>query len=147
MQGDEFDYVIVDKLNNIPEAGVPPYKYLEFLKRFNTLSTRSKVATIFMDDFQEIFGENKEETIKSPGFDISESIEVYRKPYLKSLEELKLEPVTFDKTVKKEKKKAKSVGNGEFELSGDLNLSSNSEVNLTEEELETKKINDREALL
>ena len=147
MQGDEFDYVIVDKLNNVPEVGVSPYKYLEFLKRFNTLSTRSKTATIFIDDFKDILGENKEETIKSPGFDISESIEEYRKPYLKSLEELKLEPVTFDKTVKKEKKEAKPVGNGEFELSGDLNLSSNSEVNLTEEELETKKINDREALL
>lgn len=112
MQGDEFDYVIVDSLEKIPDPDrlTNTTELIDFLGRFNTLSTRSKQGTIFMDSFSKIFGENKQETIKSPGFDIQPAVKLYREPYLQQLNSLKIEEIKFNKTVKKEEIKVEKIG-------------------------------------
>lgn len=150
MQGDEFDYVIVDKLSNIPseeDINNNKYQLIEFLYRFNTLSTRSKIATIFMDDFSHILGENKKEEIKSVGFDISESVKLYRTPFLESLLQLKLDKATFGKKVKKETEEAKTTDTGEFTLSGDFKDDTNPELDMSKKQLVDKSKEEKQDIL
>lgn len=105
MQGQEFDYVVVDRME-LPELDqFKSIHALKFLRKFNTLSTRSKIATIFLDDFTPYFGKNQIDSLKSDGFNIVPQIEEFRKSYLERLKQLNLEEAAIklnDKIVKKD---------------------------------------------
>lgn len=91
MQGQEFDYVIIDKFD-INQDKLHGYGYIEFLKRFYTLMSRGKNASIFLNtDLSSIVGTNTEDSIKSVGFSIREQVENFRNNYLSSLDKLDLD--------------------------------------------------------
>ena len=90
MQGQEFDYVIIDNMKNIPDKLAKDYRTIEFLKRFYTLATRGKVASIFLDDLSNLVGNNTKDSQKSIGFNIKSQVSLFRDNYLESLNKLNL---------------------------------------------------------
>ena len=90
MQGQEFDYVIIDNMKNIPDKLAKDYRTVEFLKRFYTLATRGKVASIFLDDLSNLVGNNTKDSQKSIGFNIKSQVSLFRDNYLESLNKLNL---------------------------------------------------------
>jgi hypothetical protein len=70
VQGQEYDYVIVDNLENPALEIKGDYAGLLSLKKYYTLMSRAKVASIFLDDLTKVFGENQIEDLKSKGFNI-----------------------------------------------------------------------------
>ena len=91
MQGQEFDYVVIDNMENIPKTLTPDYQItVGFLKRFYTLATRGKVASIFMDDISNLVGVNTKDTQKSIGFNITKQVSLFRDNYLEALNKLQL---------------------------------------------------------
>lgn len=93
MQGQEFDYVFIDHLSDLPSKITNSYASILFLKRINTLATRGKVASIFADNLSPFFGENTKDTQKSIGFSIKEQVSAFRENYLESLNKLNLTAV------------------------------------------------------
>lgn len=97
MQGQEFDYVFIDKFE-LPDTidGFTGAKYsIPFLRKFNTLMTRGKIASIFLDNnLTKLVGENTIDEMKSIGFDISGQINTFRDSYLKALSKLDLSETT-----------------------------------------------------
>ncbi len=102
MQGQEFDYVFIDHLSNLPNEITGSYSSILFLKRINTLATRGKVASIFADDLSHLFGENTKDTQKSIGFSIKGQVSAFRENYLESLNKLNLTAVSEETTPTRE---------------------------------------------
>jgi hypothetical protein len=92
MQGQEFDYVIIDHIDGIPEKISSYNDVAGFVKKVNTLGTRGKTASIFLDGepLTKLFGTQQVDTYKSPGFNISKSVDKAREDFLQSLSKLKL---------------------------------------------------------
>lgn len=90
MQGQEFDYVIIDKLDDFPTNWSGDYTDIINLKRFNTLRTRAKQATLFIDDLSHLFGENTQDSIKSKSFNIADQLTDFRDSVKRELENLQL---------------------------------------------------------
>jgi hypothetical protein len=90
MQGQEFDYVIIDNMDlsvdlNNPRESIP------FLKRFYTLMSRGKTASIFLDpELPRIIGANVQDDMKSAGFSLAGQVELFRNNYAKALDKLDL---------------------------------------------------------
>lgn len=91
MQGQEFDYVIVDKLDLPDKSKYYDYNIIKFLRTFNTLATRSKIGTIFMDDLSPYLGKNQIDSLKSAGFSIEAEVKNVREVGLKSIKEVTLD--------------------------------------------------------
>lgn len=113
MQGQEFDYVIVDSIPTFSEALTSDYESsVGFLKLFYTLATRGKQGSIFIDNFKNILGENVRDSYKSNGYSIQDQLEIFRKRFLDSMEsiskKLQLNPKDTKETVKKKTDKKES---------------------------------------
>lgn len=108
MQGQEFDYVIVDNIDlSVDLDGPNPYDKVKFLKRFYTLMSRGKTASIFLDKgLSKLVGANTQDDIKSIGFSLANQVQLFRDQYSKSLDKLDLSQATQEETpeVKKEPK-------------------------------------------
>lgn len=142
MQGQEFDYVIIDHLDLAEVSeGIPQnYKAVEFLQRFYTLMSRAKVASIFMDDLSHLVGENVQEDVKSEGFNISKEVALFRDSYTESLDKLEIKPTKEVKT-KKKPKKSESETSIEY-LEEETKKSIESEIIENKKELK-KNLDDR----
>lgn len=140
MQGQEFDYVIIDSLENLltnesNELGFgKKFENILFLKRIYTLATRGKQAAIFVDDLSPYFGKINTESIKSDTYDISEQFKNYTEKYLQNLAELKLEE-TSEETPKEEEKKEKEEKKEEEKQVEEKDVSEEEEEEEEEEEL------------
>lgn len=95
MQGQEFDYVVIDKMTSLPDSFEEKYSTVNFLKRFYTLMSRGKNASIFLDStpLSKLIGQNIQDDIKSSGFSLKGQIEDFRTTYLNSLSKLELQEV------------------------------------------------------
>jgi hypothetical protein len=96
---------------------------VDFLKKFNTIATRGKVASIFLDGktITDIFGESQVDKSKSPGFSISSYVTSTKQQYLDAFSKLELKPYENEdedkpKSKKKvDKKKVDTTKSGESE--------------------------------
>lgn len=111
MQGQEFDYVIIDNMDlsvdlNNPRESIP------FLKRFYTLMSRGKTASIFLDpELPRIIGANVQDDMKSAGFSLAGQVELFRNNYAKALDKLDLSQTTSEEVPQvKEEPKVKEEG-------------------------------------
>lgn len=100
MQGQEFDYVVVDNIDlSVDLDGIDSYAKVTFLKRFYTLMSRGKTASIFLDQgLARLVGTNTQDDIKSAGFSLANQIELFRNNYSKALENLDLSQTTQQET-------------------------------------------------
>lgn len=90
MQGQEFDYVVIDPIENLPTNLPAKYSLVShFIKPFNTLATRGKNAAIFLDDFNGLFAPQQQDSRKSEGFSIASQVERFKQEYLKSVSAIK----------------------------------------------------------
>jgi hypothetical protein len=83
--------VIVDKLDLPDKSKYYDYNIIKFLRTFNTLATRSKIGTIFMDDLSPYLGKNQIDSLKSAGFSIEAEVKNVREVGLKSIKEVTLD--------------------------------------------------------
>ena len=111
MQGQEFDYVIIDNMDlsvdlNNPRESIP------FLKRFYTLMSRGKTASVFLDpELPRIIGANIQDDMKSAGFSLAGQVELFRNNYAKALDKLDLSQTTSEEVPQvKEEPKVKEEG-------------------------------------
>lgn len=116
MQGQEFDYVIVDKLDLPDKSKYYGYNIVKFLRLFNTLATRSKIGTVFMDDLSPYLGKNQIDSLKSAGFSIEAEVNNVREVGMKSIKDVNLDKVQETIKTGVEKDKLVKVAN-EFKLS------------------------------
>ena len=94
MQGQEFDYVIVDSIKGLPENINDPTNSLsqlvdDVLLKFNTLATRGKNASIFVDSFKNIFKPNIIDSKQSMGYNIQESVDMFKREFDKNIQGVK----------------------------------------------------------
>ncbi len=97
MQGQEFDYVFIDKfeLPDTIDGYTGAKKSIPFLRKFYTLMSRGKIASIFLDNnLTKLVGENTVDEMKSIGFNISGQINTFRDSYMKALSKLNLSETT-----------------------------------------------------
>ena len=113
MQGQEFDYVIIDNIDlSVDLDGLDSYKKVTFLKRFYTLMSRGKTASIFLDrGLAGLVGANTQDDIKSIGFSLANQVQLFRDNYSKALENLDLSQATQEEVPQvKEEPEVKQEG-------------------------------------
>lgn len=92
MQGQEFDYVFID--DSIDQSKFPDHwdKQINYLKKFHTLNSRARQGSIFLQSgLDQIFGENRIDSIKSKGFDITSQVPVFRDAYTNQLKAIEFQ--------------------------------------------------------
>lgn len=100
MQGQEFDYVIVDNIDlSVDLDGPNSYDKVTFLRRFYTLMSRGKTASIFLDGgLSRLVGANTQDDMKSIGFSLANQVQLFRDQYSKALDKLDLSQTTQEET-------------------------------------------------
>lgn len=131
MQGKEYDYVVVDHLDNFT-IDATYNGYLQ-LKRLYTIMTRAKIGTLFVDNFTDITGKNTIDEYKSKGFTIANQVEIFRQQFLQQLETLDLDQPIVDG-----KKKEQSTNEVEF-YSEPKETVVKTEKNVIESKIESRK--------
>lgn len=113
MQGQEFDYVIVDNIDlSVDLDGPNSYDKVTFLRRFYTLMSRGKTASIFLDrGLSRLVGANTQDDMKSIGFSLANQVQLFRDQYSKALDKLDLSQTTQEETSEvKEEPEVKEEG-------------------------------------
>ena len=89
-----------------------PRESIPFLKRFYTLMSRGKTASIFLDpELPRIIGANVQDDMKSAGFSLAGQVELFRNNYAKALDKLDLSQTTSEEVPQvKEEPKVKEEG-------------------------------------
>lgn len=146
MQGQEFDYVIIDNMDlsvdlNNPRESIP------FLKRFYTLMSRGKTASIFLDpELPRIIGANIQDDIKSAGFSLSGQVELFRNNYAKALDKLDLSQTASEEVPKaKEEPEVKEEG-GELVISPVVEETPEFNSEATEQQVEQQLENTKQEI-
>ena len=99
IQGQEFDYVIVDKDWKIDESDIG---LLLFLQDLYTMMSRGRVGSILIDNgLSDIIGKNKEEFNKAMAPNLRDAIQPFKESALATIETLDLvSPEEFNKGLK-----------------------------------------------
>lgn len=92
VQGQEFDYIVVDKDWKYNEDTATPYQTFNFLQDLYTMISRGKNGSILIDNgLSKIIGPNKEEFHTALAPNLKEAVEEFRKMKLDVLSKMTLE--------------------------------------------------------
>ena len=146
MQGQEFDYVIIDKMNSLPDSLEEKYNTVNFLKRFYTLMSRGKNASIFLDStpLSKLIGQNIQDDIKSSGFSLKGQIEDFRTTYLNSLSKLELQEIPQQEEAPKQPEVKEE--NGELIISPLIEETPEFNLEATEDTIQQRLENQKEEI-
>lgn len=104
MQGEEFDFVVIDQDWKAPEAN---YSIEPFLTSLYTTMTRARTAAVFIDNgLSNVIGKNVQSDNKSQAPSILAGVQELREKKLNILDQFKLD--LEEETVESEKKPAKN---------------------------------------
>lgn len=104
MQGEEFDFVVIDQDWKAPEAN---YSIEQFLTSLYTTMTRARTAAVFIDNgLSSIIGKNVQSDNKSQAPSILAGVQELREKKLNILDQFKLD--LEEEAVEEEKKPAKN---------------------------------------
>lgn len=93
VQGQEFDYIVVDKDWKYDEEKATPYQTFNFLQDLYTMISRGKNGSILIDNgLSKIIGPNKEEFHTALAPNLKEAVEEFRKIKLDILSKMSPEP-------------------------------------------------------
>lgn len=126
VQGQEFDYIVVDKDWKYDEEKSTPYQTFNFLQDLYTMISRGKNGSILIDNgLSKLIGSNKEEFHTALAPNLKEAVEEFRKMKLDILS--KMTPESSEKKAPTEKEtKDNGQDNSSEGNSGEPKGSSNS---------------------